>query len=78
MEGECDGRIGGRGSGIRISRGISDEFKKGIWKRGGRVSQSGGVEKAGTGGENNGRICIGVQKSGEGKWIQRTTVDGGV
>jgi len=31
MEGECDGRNGGRGGGIRVGGRIFDMFKERIW-----------------------------------------------
>ena len=36
------------------------KFKKGIWWRRGGVDKSGRIEKDGTRGENNGRVCTGI------------------
>ena len=76
LERERTRGIGVRGEGIRNSRGILDDFKEGIWRRGRRISKGGGTEEAGAGGEDNGRICAGVQKSSKGKWV-RVTATGG-
>jgi len=53
-------------------------FKEGIWWRRKGVSKGGRIEKDGARRENDGRICAGVQKSGERKWIRRKAASRGV
>jgi len=69
MKGKCIRRIKGRRTGIQNSREIFSRNKERVWGRRGRIGKSSRVEEAGTRGEDDGRVCAGVQKGSKGKWI---------
>ena len=67
MEEEYNKGVRIRGDRIQDSRRIFDKFKKRIWWRRKGVRKGSRVKEVGARGENNGRICVGVQESGERK-----------
>jgi len=58
VERERNGGVGNRRIGIRVSEGIFDKFKEGIWWRRRGVSKSSGAKEVGARRKNDGRICI--------------------
>ena len=69
VEGEYNGRIGGRRSRIQVSRGIFVNFEEIIWGWRKKICESGRTKKVGTGREDNGGIHAGVQEGSKRKWI---------
>ena len=67
VERKCVRRTGGRRVRIRNSRKVPSRDKKGVWWRGEGISEGSRVKKAEAGRKNNGRICLGVQKSNKRK-----------
>ena len=60
VKGKCAGRIGGRGTRIRDSRGIFSRNKERVWKRERIIGKSSRIEEAGARRKDDGRICSGV------------------
>jgi len=58
-----------RDGGVRVSGGIFDKFKEGIWRERRGINESGGAEEDGARREDDGGVCVGVQEGSKREWV---------